>query len=161
MTLKPEYLILHHVGKMPERFDYGRAVQIIRGWHTDPNRPGGPMIDIAYHKLFLPDGSVLQGRPDAVVGAHAFGANTASLGLLYVGDCDLAAPTWLAIRSIVNTAGVLCRRHNIPASRIIGHGDVARIWKKPEAATGCPGKYFTPLLPSIRQWVSEYAGVRA
>ena len=48
-----------------------------RGWKT-----------IGYHKVVHLDGSVSEGRPENVVGAHVANRNTGTLGYVYVGGLD-------------------------------------------------------------------------
>ena len=60
-------------------------VEIIRGWHTDPKKPGGPYQDIGYHFVILRDGTVASGRPLELVGAHTLNHNKNSIGICLVG----------------------------------------------------------------------------
>lgn len=56
-------------------------LETIRLWHTLPESKGGRgWSDIGYHRVFFPDGEWLSGRLETVVGAHAKGHNTGSLG---------------------------------------------------------------------------------
>jgi hypothetical protein len=150
--MQPKYLIIHHIGAMPADFPDDDPVPTIRGWHTSPPRNWS---DIAYHKVINSKGKVFQGREDSVQGAHAFGANASSLGLLMVGDFTTKAPTVKQVDALVQTLATLCRRHGIKPDKIIGHRDVAKLFPG-GAASACPGDALYALLPSIRARVSAY-----
>lgn len=153
--IKPLWLIVHHIGPMPDKFPDDDPVPTIRRWHTDPKRPGGPFSDIGYHKVINTKGKVFQGRSDAVVGAHAFGANQASLGILMVGDFSKQTPGDKQVDALIQVLAVLCRRHKIDPERIIGHRDVVKIFPG-GAASACPGDGLYALLPDIRKRVRAY-----
>ena len=53
----------------------------IREWHTSPPRN---WRDIGYHAVIAPDGSIADGRPLDVVGAHVKGHNTGTLGVCLI-----------------------------------------------------------------------------
>lgn len=146
---KPRYLIIHHSASSKET-----TVDEIRTWHIRDRK----WIDLGYHKLINYKGEVFQGRPDAVVGAQAFGANAFSLGICCIGNYQKHLPSVAMEKALVQTLAVLCQRHNIPASNIISHRDVKTVFNisDPQAATSCPGDAFYTLLPSIRTKVAKY-----
>jgi len=51
-------------------------VEIVRGWHLQRG-----FTDIGYHYLIAPDGALLAGRPEELIGAHAKGFNAHSLSI--------------------------------------------------------------------------------
>lgn len=61
----------------------GREVPLseIRRWHVKERG----WKDIGYHKVVHLDGSVSNGRPETIAGAHVAGRNTGTLGYVYVG----------------------------------------------------------------------------
>ena len=76
--------IIIHCAATPE----GRAVttEQIRQMHTAPVAKGGRgWKDIGYHYIIELDGSIHQGRPEQVIGAHCQGQNQNSSGICYVG----------------------------------------------------------------------------
>lgn len=148
--MKPQFLIVHHLGTVPAGFDYANTVKTVDQWHKARGWSG-----IGYHKVILPGGEVKQGRADAVIGAHAFGANAASLGILVAGDFSKVPPTSAQLRALVNVLAVLCARHKIKPENIIGHRDVARLFPG-GAPTACPGEALYALLPEIREQVEAY-----
>lgn len=145
-----DYLIVHHVGDMPAGFPVEDPVATVRQWHLARG-----WSDIGYHKVICPSGAVKQGRADAVVGAHAFGANGPSLGILVVGDFRKAKPPAAQRKALVSVLATLCKRHNIPVSHIIGHRDVARLFPG-GAASDCPGDALYADLSAIRREVEAY-----
>jgi hypothetical protein len=149
--VKVEWLIVHHIGTMPAGFPVENPVPTVRGWHVNGNK----WSDIGYHKVISPSGTVHQGRADAVIGAHAFGANAASLGILMVGDFSKAPPTEAHLRSLVQVLATLAKRHKISLKNIIGHRDVAKLFPG-GAASACPGDALYALLPEIRRRVGDY-----
>jgi hypothetical protein len=145
-----DYLIVHHVGDMPAGFPVEDPVETVRSWHKARG-----WSDIGYHKVICPSGAVKQGRADAVVGAHAFGANGPSLGILVVGNGNEGPMTKAQRKSLVTVAATLCKRHGIPPSHIIGHRDVSRLFPG-GAASDCPGKFIYAELSAIRREVEAY-----
>lgn len=65
----------------------GRDVDVntIRKWHTRDNG----WKDIGYHFVIYRDGSIHTGRSIEQVGAHVAGHNSGSIGVTYVGGCDV------------------------------------------------------------------------
>lgn len=148
-----DYLIIHHVGDVPAGFPAEDPVPTIRDWHVN----GRGWADIAYHKLITPSGKIKQGRADAVIGAHAFGANAHSLGILMVGDFRKVPPGDAQMNALVQVCAILCKRHGIDPKKIIGHRDVAKLFPG-GAASDCPGDALYKLLPEVRRRVGDYLG---
>lgn len=73
-------IILHYTATPP-----GRDVDAdtIRGWHLDRG-----FSDIGYHFVVRLDGTIEQGRPLHLIGAHTKGQNHDSVGIAYVGGLD-------------------------------------------------------------------------
>jgi len=62
------------------------TVDDVRRWHTMPKEKGGRgWRDIGYHYLIYIDGTIMQGRPLHLQGAHVRGHNADSIGIAYVG----------------------------------------------------------------------------
>ena len=74
--------IIIHCSATPE----GRAVSVdtIRKWHTNKG-----WSDIGYHYVIGLNGVVNEGRPVERQGAHVRGLNKKSIGICYVGGCDV------------------------------------------------------------------------
>lgn len=75
--------IIVHCSDTPDWMDNIRAIDI-RGWHLDRG-----WRDIGYHKVICRDGSIEDGRPDEMVGAHVRGHNEDSLGVCWVGRNEI------------------------------------------------------------------------
>jgi N-acetylmuramoyl-L-alanine amidase len=73
--------IVIHCSATPPKLDVG--AKDIRQWHRQKG-----WIDIGYHKVIRRDGSVEDGRPLDVVGAHVEGHNSTSIGICLVGGVD-------------------------------------------------------------------------
>jgi len=146
---KISYLIVHHVGRMPASgMGDDEVVATITKWHK-----ANGWASIGYHKLITASGAVKQGRNDAVSGAHAFGANAPSLGILVVADGDKGPLPGLQRAALVQTLAILAKRHGVPVANIIGHRDVSRLFPG-GAASSCPGSYIYADLPAIRAEVA-------
>lgn len=60
------------------------SVSDIDRWHRERGWKG-----CGYHYVITLDGKVEQGRPEQVVGAHCTGRNSESIGVCYIGGCDM------------------------------------------------------------------------
>ncbi len=141
----------------------------IQAYHMD----GQGWSDIAYNFVVDKYGGVWEGRAggiaEPVIGAHAMGFNTNTVGVMVIGDYTTAAPTAAALESVSQVIGWKLAlggydpasegtftsggSTSIPAGqvvrlpRVVGHQNVG--------ATSCPGSIQVHL-PSIRnrsqQW---------
>jgi N-acetylmuramoyl-L-alanine amidase len=89
---------------------------------------------VGYHFLIEADGVLRRGRPLDVVGAHAKGRNTGSIGICVAGDNTKFGSEWtpaqkVTLRSLVETLTTI-----YPDSDVRGHRDVM-----PPGYTECPG----------------------
>lgn len=57
----------------------------VKKWHTDPVPQGRGWSDTGYHFLIDRDGTTVEGRPLARVGAHVKGHNTGTIGVALFG----------------------------------------------------------------------------
>lgn len=141
-TITPAGIIVHHsvlmpAGDLPEtertldRFHYARGYEA---------SCFGKVYHIAYHYLILPDGKVINGRPERCEGAHARGYNS-YLGIALVGDFSShdkshktapARPTKAQLASLIRLCCYLREKYRIPLQRIMPHNAVSR--------TECPGE---------------------
>jgi N-acetylmuramoyl-L-alanine amidase len=73
--------IIVHCTATPE----GRETSVadIRSWHKQRG-----WSDIGYHYVVQLDGTVNEGRPVEIAGAHVKGQNKNSIGITYVGGVD-------------------------------------------------------------------------
>lgn len=74
--------IIVHCSATREGKDF--SVADIDRWHKERGWKG-----CGYHYVITLDGAVQQGRPEQIVGAHCSGRNSESIGVCYIGGCDL------------------------------------------------------------------------
>lgn len=90
---------------------------------------------IGYHKVILPDGTLADGRPEMMIGAHALGANSESIGIVLVGDFDTGRPSPAQMNTLLALTIKLMKQYGISADRVVPHRAVT-------AGTTCPGLEF-------------------
>jgi len=114
--------IIIHCLSTPE----GRDVHIdeVRRWHVDERG----WSDVGYHWLITLDGEIEKGRPESKSGAHAKGHNSTSVGVAYVGGCDIDMKP-KDTRTDAQKETLLCLLEDLkgryPDAEIIGHRDVS------------------------------------
>lgn len=92
---------------------------------------------IGYHWIVRRDGTVEQGRPESMVGAHVGGQNTGKIGISWIGGLDRATGankgvdnrTPAQTDALIELIRDLLKRY--PGAKVVGHRDLA--------ATQCPG----------------------
>jgi N-acetylmuramoyl-L-alanine amidase len=111
--------IVVHCTATPE----GRPVSVeeIDSWHKQRG-----WTQIGYHYVVQLDGTINQGRPLNISGAHVKGHNKYSIGITYVGGCDADmnpkdTRTDAQIDSLEYLVGYLCASY--PGSEVYGHRD--------------------------------------
>lgn len=77
-TKETKYIVIHCSDTRPSQ-DVG--ADTIRKWHTEERG----WLDIGYHLVIRRDGSVEQGRPLNMIGAHVEGHNSESVSICLVG----------------------------------------------------------------------------
>lgn len=76
------HIIVHCSASRPSQFgDTKQAVDWIKSLHVEENG----WRDIGYHHIIGRDGTVMAGRPESDIGAHAWGYNQCSIGICLVG----------------------------------------------------------------------------
>ena len=114
--------IIVHCTATPEGKDF-KAADIDK-WHKQKGWDG-----IGYHHVVDLDGTVEPGRPESKVGAHCYGHNQNSIGVVYVGGVasngktpkDTRTPQQKAALSKLLTE----LKHKYPGATIHGHRDFA------------------------------------
>lgn len=114
-------IILHHAESSSCTADD------IHQWHLDRGWSG-----IGYHFFVKKDGSIYRGRPEDVVGAHASGANSDSIGICAEGRYMTETMPNAQKQSIVELCSFLINKYGI--SNILRHKDVG--------STDCPGNNY-------------------
>lgn len=118
---KPNTIILHHA-------EWSKcSVEDIHRCHLNNGWAG-----IGYHYFVRKDGSIYKGRPDSMIGSHAKGFNTNSLGICAEGAYDKETMPKAQKDAIVELIKYLKGKY--PINKVCGHRDVM--------ATSCPGKNY-------------------
>jgi len=119
-------IIIHHSAS-----EYGDA-DLIRKWHVEDNG----WDDIGYHyvicnaypsyesfaaKIPVPraDGTLQNGRPVQVPGAHAKGHNSHSLGICLIGNSSFTGMQLFTLENLLTDL-----KKSFPNARILGHCEV-------------------------------------
>jgi len=83
-------LIFHHFGAyVPKDMD----VSQIRYMHMTPKPNGRGWDDIGYHGLIMSDGLFCNARDVDLAGAHTWGFNKGSIGIMFVAGSDIGGVT--------------------------------------------------------------------
>ena len=146
--------IVHHTDTANNDPNPAATVRAILAYHTQSNG----WDDIGYNFLIDQQGRIYEGRyaggPVAgenaqrlgVIGAHAQGYNTGSIGISLLGNFTTASPTDAQMSSLNRLIAWKADRLNIDltnANNVVGHRDVNQ--------TSCPGNVAESKLPQIRQ----------
>lgn len=119
-----DLLILHHAAAT------SCTAEDVHLWHV-----GNGWAGIGYHYLVRKDGTIYRGRPEDTVGAHAYGANSHSIGVCFEGNYQVEQ-SMPAAQLAAGQALVADIKRRWGITKVIGHKDVAG------STTDCPGKYF-------------------
>lgn len=124
---------------------------VFRGWG-----------DIGYHYLIDPLGNVYEGRNggDKVIGAHAYCANTGTIGISFIGDYTSKTPTKAALDSSVKLLGELSNLYDLKlteSSKWHGRDTRNLVGHRDYAATSCPGNSLYSYLPELASRADAYA----
>jgi len=115
--------IIVHCTATPEGRDV--SVDDIRIWHAQRG-----FTDIGYHYVVLLDGTIADGRPIELSGAHTVGHNHDSIGVAYVGGMskDMKRAKDTRNESQKNSLATLLKSLVIqfPNVQIFGHRDFAQ-----------------------------------
>lgn len=127
MRRATDYIVIHHSAS-----GAGTTITDINRWHLANGWSG-----IGYHYVIYPNGDIWRGRPETMVGAHAYQdaqheANSNGIGICLIGNFETGTPTSAQMASLVWLIGDIQARY--PKAKVIGHKDVM--------ATACPGKHF-------------------
>ena len=120
---KTNRIILHHSG-----VSVLQSIEIIHNYHKNTNKWSG----IGYHFYVRKDGSIYRGRPEEMIGAHAYGANSDSIGICAEGDFNNETMTDVQKNAIKELVAYLKAKYGI--NTVVGHRDTI--------ATSCPGKNY-------------------
>lgn len=114
--------IIVHCSATPEGKDF--TVTDIDRWHKERGFDG-----IGYHYVVYRDGTIHEGRKEALIGAHCKGHNAQSIGVCYIGGVAADGKTPKDTRTPAQKASLhalLCRLvARYPRATIHSHHDFA------------------------------------
>jgi N-acetylmuramoyl-L-alanine amidase len=142
-------IIIHHSASPPVLEDGLVDAGLIDRMHAQRGfqvEARGQVYHIGYHFVVLQDGTVQEGRPLSVRGAHAGSRyyNDRYIGICLVGDYDPSTNRWgrrgpavppqAQLAAARDLCARLCRRYGFGPEHVLPHSDVAH--------TLCPGRRF-------------------
>jgi hypothetical protein len=147
----PQRMIVHH-SYIPNQSQYKGAASIrgIQNYHMDGETT--KWNDIGYHFLIGPEGTIYQGRPETVVGAHC-SPNTNSVGICMIGDYDPGKDPIPPVmeESLIKLLSWLAANYRIdPRNNLYGHCDFS--------PKSCPGKNVYVRLPQYKELILKNIG---
>lgn len=118
-------VIFHHFGAyVPEGMD----VPTIRHMHINQRE----WDDIGYQGVIMPDGAFSLGRDVDVAGAHTWGFNTGSIGIMFMAGSDIGEVTR-------PTAAQLKTARALVNEQKAYYGDIEVLGHRDLRPTHCPG----------------------
>ncbi len=132
-------ITVHHTGEydgMAGRSD----VQVLQAMDRFHRQQRG-WAAIGYHFIIGRDGTVYEGRPLTMQGAHVGGHNEHNLGITLVGDFHRSQPSPAQLASLQRLLDVMRRRFSVGREQIFGHRDLA--------PSICPGD-------RLYEWLQNY-----
>jgi hypothetical protein len=134
-------IVVHHTWR-PTQAQYKKDATMrgIQNYHMDDNK----WSDIGYHFIIGPEGTIYQGRPETVIGAHST-PNTGKVGICVVGDYDPGQDrfTDASQESLIQLMTWLTAEYGISTNEFYGHRDFA-----PKT---CPGEDIYSKLGAMRE----------
>lgn len=103
------------------------TAQDIHRWHINKGYSG-----IGYHYFINKNGEIYKGRPDNVIGAHAKGYNSTSIGICFEGRYNKEVVPQAQLQAGKELVEYLKKKYNI--TKVKKHKDLM--------ATDCPGDLF-------------------
>lgn len=157
-TARPRSVVLHHTAT---RNDHSRAESpaIVRAIQRHHQQTLG-WSDVGYNLLVDRFGQVFEGRAGGleagVVGAHARGYNTGTVGVAVIGNLDQVQPTRATLDRLADVLAWQARVHGISlrddARATVGGRSIATfLGHRDLAATACPGRHLHARIPEIRR----------
>lgn len=128
---RTDLIVVHHTASGPDiTVEDIHQMHLANGW-----------AGIGYHLVIYADGSVHQGRPLEMVGAHCQGYNSRSIGVNLTGNFEIDQPTEQQIEALTTLLSDLMQAYSVPPECVTGHN----AWN----ATACPGANLDAILPDI------------
>ncbi|MEX2505184.1 MAG: N-acetylmuramoyl-L-alanine amidase [Egicoccus sp.] len=153
----PKFTVIHHTAGS-NSYTKAQSASVVRGiysYHVNAQR----WNDIGYNILIDRYGQVFEGRAGGlergVIGAHAAGFNTGSIGVSVMGNFDKADIPSVAVESVARVVAWKYDLHGIDAraSRTISqNGKTINVTTahRNVGSTACPGRYFYARMGALR-----------
>ena len=142
-TLKHvRYIFVHTAADARENGRRDTTAADIQRWHVARG-----WAQIGYHYVVRRDGTIENGRPETMQGAHVRGLNHCSLGICLSGHHDYAPMTNKQKDALLDLLVRLCRKYRVSPSAVLGHREVnllansGVINKIYATSKSCPGRY--------------------
>ena len=119
-----KYIVIH-CSATKEGMDF--KAEDIRKWHVQIG-----FKDICYHYVIDLDGTLEEGRPEEVIGAHVTNKNSNSIGICYIGGIDSngrSKDTRTPAQKVVMVGLLEDLMERYPDAIILGHRDFDRVRK--------------------------------
>lgn len=116
--------IVIHCTASPDYRDIG--FKDINDWHRDNGWMSNSGVSCGYHYVIRRNGEIERGRPDKEIGAHAYGVNGNSLGVVWVGK-DQISPE--QEKSLISLVHLLMGKYNIKIDNVLGHHEAVNTAK--------------------------------
>ena len=128
----PVRITVHHEGTRLEKTDdAAKKIAAIQKWGMGPDRN---WIDIPYHFLIAPDGTIYEGRNVNTVGETATEYDpTGHLLITCLGNYEQQEVPREVITSLTQLIAYCSKKYNIPVETLTTHKDNSK-------QTNCPGK---------------------
>ncbi|HSK25185.1 MAG TPA: N-acetylmuramoyl-L-alanine amidase [Egicoccus sp.] len=153
----PRFAVIHHTAGS-NSYSKSQSASVVRGIYSYHVNAQG-WNDIGYNILVDRYGQIFEGRAGGlergVIGAHASGFNTSSIGVSVMGNFDKADIPSVALESVARVVAWKYDLHGIDAraSRTIsqnGKSINVTTAHRNVGSTACPGRYFYAKMGSLR-----------
>jgi N-acetyl-anhydromuramyl-L-alanine amidase AmpD len=134
-------MVVVHCTASPDSADH-IGVDEVRMWHKQRG-----WSDVGYHWIVTKQGEVQQGRVEDIAGAHAYGYNSKSIGICWVG---LNSCLHQQLDSLTAKIAEIVIKYDIPIDNVVGHCELPGVRKT------CPNLSMT----YIRNVVQQLTGMK-
>ncbi|MCO6497098.1 MAG: family 10 glycosylhydrolase [Chitinophagaceae bacterium] len=146
----PKQITVHHEGGrvLLKTDDAALRLKNVQKWCMGPDRN---WVDVPYHFLIAPDGTVYEGRNPLTAGETATEYDpTGHLLISFLGNYERQEPDAALMEILARLIAKLCKQYNISPETIATHRDHS-------VMTTCPGKYLYPYFQdgSVKKRVKE------
>lgn len=113
--------IVLHCTASPDYMDIG--FKEINDWHKQRGWASSSGISCGYHYIIRRNGEIERGRPDSEIGAHAYGVNSVSLGVVWVGTDKISPEQEKSMSGLLH---LLIGKYNLNIEDVDGHNEAVK-----------------------------------